>query len=228
MSNTPRWAPSVTTDNSPTVSWVDRMASKAKTPTAGRLLRGLALMLHYKEAGRLTTVHVPGTDNILADIASRPAKAPNLFVVPPPLSDNAFCTAFDSHFPLPNNLQWTLAVVPPWLRSNVCGTLRGSRLALLQWMGLSAANTGKRGRPTVASTIPHPAVHKRRRTSPIASLPLLSPCGKVSTASELLSMFNRLKRLSGTSLKELFWTDIQTPEKPLPPNNILTSPSPVC
>ena len=113
-------------DNTPTVSWVDRMASKAKKPTAGRLLCGLAIMFHYNEAGRLTTVHMPGTDNILADIASRPAKAQNLFAAPTPLSDNAFCTAFDSHFPLPDNLQLTLAVVPPWLRSNVCGALRGS------------------------------------------------------------------------------------------------------
>ncbi len=100
-------------DNTPTVSWVDRMASKAKTPTAARLLRGLALMLHYKEAGRLMTVHVPGTDNILADIASRPSKAQTLFVAPTPLSDTEFCTAFDSHFLLPDTVQWTLAVVPP-------------------------------------------------------------------------------------------------------------------
>ncbi len=152
-------------DNMPTVSWVDRMASKAKTPTAGRLLHRLALMLHYKEAGRLTTIHVPGTDNVLADIASRPAKAQTLFVAPTPISDNDFCTAFDSHFPLPDNLQWTLAVVPPWLRSNVCGTLRGCQLPLLQWMGPNAANTGKRGRLIVASTIVHPADYKWRRTS---------------------------------------------------------------
>ncbi len=34
-------------DNTPTVSWVEKMASKAKTPTPGWLLRGLAVMLHY-------------------------------------------------------------------------------------------------------------------------------------------------------------------------------------
>ncbi len=32
-------------DNSPTVGWVDRMASRSIFPTAGRLLRGLAYML---------------------------------------------------------------------------------------------------------------------------------------------------------------------------------------
>jgi hypothetical protein len=38
-------------DNTPTISWVEKMASKASTPTAGRLLRGLAFMLHCHHAG---------------------------------------------------------------------------------------------------------------------------------------------------------------------------------
>ncbi len=57
-------------DNTPTVSWIDKMASKAKGPTAGRLLRGLAVMLHCNRAGQLTTVHVKGDDNIMADVAN--------------------------------------------------------------------------------------------------------------------------------------------------------------
>ena len=48
------------------------------------------------------------------------------------------------------------------------------------------------------------------------------------TASEQLSRFIQLKNLSGTSPKELFWTDIRNPEKPLQPSNILTSLSPDC
>jgi hypothetical protein len=47
-------------DNSPTVSWIKKMASKSRSPMAGRLLRGLAFMLYCHHAGRLTTVHVPG------------------------------------------------------------------------------------------------------------------------------------------------------------------------
>jgi hypothetical protein len=66
-------------DNTPMVSWVDKMASKSKSPIAGRLLRGLAFMLYCAQAGRLTTVHVPGVENVMADIASRPSKAQQLF-----------------------------------------------------------------------------------------------------------------------------------------------------
>jgi hypothetical protein len=43
-------------NNTPTVSWIDKMASKATSPTAGHLLRGLAVMLYHAHASHLTTV----------------------------------------------------------------------------------------------------------------------------------------------------------------------------
>ena len=63
-------------DNTPTVSWVDKMASKSKSPIAGRLLRGLAFMLYCAQAGRLTTVHVPGVENVIAGHCFPPIKSP--------------------------------------------------------------------------------------------------------------------------------------------------------
>ncbi len=66
-------------NNSPTVSWIKKMASTSRSPMAGRLLRGLAFMLYCHHTGRLTTVHIPGKDNIMANIASRPSKAHALF-----------------------------------------------------------------------------------------------------------------------------------------------------
>ena len=112
-------------DNTPTVSWIDKMASKSKSPTAGRLLRGLAFMLYCAHAGRLTTVHVIGVDNVMADIASRPSKAQKLFRADSPLSDLEFCSSFDTTFPLLDNQVWSLATVPHWLRFNVFEMLRG-------------------------------------------------------------------------------------------------------
>ena len=89
--------------NTPTVSWIEKMASKSTSPTAARcLLGGLAFMLYCHHTGRLTTVHVPGKDNIVADIALRPSKANALFRAEHPvLSDHEFVSAFDSIFPLP-------------------------------------------------------------------------------------------------------------------------------
>jgi hypothetical protein len=99
-------------NDTPTVTWVEKMDSKSKTPTAGWLLRGLAFMLHCNHAGRLTTVHVPGTDNVMADIVSRPAKAQKLFHAPSALSDSKLCFAFNTTYPLPDQQLWTLLQQP--------------------------------------------------------------------------------------------------------------------
>ena len=211
-------------DNTPTVSWVEKMASKAKTPTVGWLLQGLAFMLHCQHAGQLTTVHVPGTDNVMVNIASRPSKAVALLHASSALSDTAFCSAFDTVFPLPDDQPWALAQTPWWVRSNIYETLRGKQLELPRWTGLNASGRGRHGnittRPTTTATMPTPTKLQRTNFSH-----LLLPCGKASTDWEVKSRFNLSKGLSGTSPKSLFWTDVQTPENPLRPNNPLTSPS---
>jgi hypothetical protein len=90
-------------DNTLTVSWINRMVSKSKSPTAGSLLRGLAIMLFANHAGWFTMIHVPGVDNVMADIVSRPTKAQKLFCANAPLSDTDFSLSFDTVFPLPDN-----------------------------------------------------------------------------------------------------------------------------
>ncbi len=208
-------------DNTPTVSWIDRMASKSNSPTAGRLLQGLANMLFANHAGRLTTTHVRRVENIMADIASRPTKAQKLFCADAPLSDTDFSLLFDTAFPLPNNQLWTLTDIPKWLKFNIFETLRGKQLALRQWMGPSTHATGKRGRCTLPYT-PAAMGCMLRWTS---SLHLLLPCGKANTALDLKSRFSRLKGLSGMSPKGLFWTEVQTHDKPLQPSKNSTCPS---
>jgi hypothetical protein len=72
-------------------------------------------MLHCYRAGWLTTVHVKGDDNVMADIASRPAKAQKLFCAATPLFDRDFLASFDTTFPLPDEQKWEFAEIPPWL-----------------------------------------------------------------------------------------------------------------
>jgi hypothetical protein len=212
-------------DNTPTVSWIDQMASKSKSPTAGHLLRGLAFMLYCCHAGRLTTVHVPGVENVLVDIASRPSKAQTLFCALSLLSNTNFLSSINTAFLLPNAQAWTLTIVLQWLKSNVFETLRGKQLEVQQWTGPSMNATGERGRRTAAS-FPKPTT-SGRALSRTNSSRLLLPCGKDSTVLELWSKFSQSKRLSGTSPKGLFWTDIPTPDVPPLPSNCLTSPLPV-
>jgi hypothetical protein len=214
-------------DNSPTVSWIEKFASKSRSPTAGRLLRGLAYMLYCHHAGRLTTVHVPGKDNTMADIASRPSKAHALFKSEQPvLSDHDFVSAFDTTFPLPEQQAWQLAMVPIKLKSNVFETLRGKQLELRQWTVLCANATGVRGR-IIADSSPSTsgAQTSLQTTSRICSSRLLLPCGKASTASEVESRFSLSKSRSEPLPKSMFWTDIATPERRLQPNIPSTCPS---
>ena len=61
---------SVFSDNQPTVSWVDQLASKSSVFT-GQLLRKLALRSKMKIASPLTPLHIPGNQNAMTDIPSR-------------------------------------------------------------------------------------------------------------------------------------------------------------
>ncbi len=210
-------------DNTPTVSWIEKMASKAKGPMAGRLLRGLAVMLHGNKAGRLTTVHVPGVDNVMADMASCPAKAQKMFRAASPLSDTNFCSLFDIAFPLPNNQAWTLAEVPPWLKLCVIETMHGKQLALQQWTGPSVTVTGERGWRTAGSTLKILPPDLQRAKQQTDCSRLLSPCGKASTASEIKPRFNQLSGLSGMLPKGSFWMDTRTHNKPPLDSTPLTS-----
>jgi hypothetical protein len=57
-------------NNTVTVSWIKKMAFKSASPILGCLLRGLTYMLYCYQAGRLTTVYLPGRFNIMANDAS--------------------------------------------------------------------------------------------------------------------------------------------------------------
>jgi hypothetical protein len=207
-------------DNTPTVSWIKKMASKSTTPTSGRLLQGLAFMLYCHRAGRLTTIYVPGPENVMADIASCPSKALTYFrATTPVLSDHDFLSSFNVAFPLPEQQAWTLAPVPEWVKSNVLETLRGKRLDLRLWMGPNVSGTGRRGRRIVASTRSTAADRSFHLvTSKTCSSPLLLPCEKVSTAAGVRSRFSQSQLLSGPLPKDTFWTDIATRAAPHQPS----------
>jgi len=201
-------------DNSPTVGWIDRMASRSMFPTAGRLLRGLAFMLHTCHTGQIITIHLPGEENVMADVASRPEKALAMFApTQTHLSDADFRSSFDVAFPLPDKQEWALATVPEWLKSNVFETLRGKQLTLQQWTGSRDKNTGKRGRGTAQCTT-RAAKENPLPMHAICSSPLLLPCGKASTASDVRSRFSQCPKLSAPSPKSTFWTDIETHDDP--------------
>ncbi len=185
-------------------------------------------MLYHAHAGRLTTVHVRGMENVMADIASRPSKAWKLFHSTCALTDLDFCSLFDTMFPLPGNQLWTLVVIPQWLKFNVSKTLRGKQLDLQQWMGPKENATGGREKRTATTIKTTRVPFSRHTSSPTGSSPLLLPCGKASMVRDIKSRFRPSKKPSSLSPKSLFWMDIPTLNAPCPPNTRLTSPFPNC
>jgi hypothetical protein len=57
-------------DNTPTVSWTNKL-SLSRLCVAGILTRALAMRIHANEASPLVSVSIAGTDNTMADAASR-------------------------------------------------------------------------------------------------------------------------------------------------------------
>ncbi len=150
----------------------------------------------------------------MADIASRPSKANAMFRSEGPvLSDPELISSFNTTFPLPNQQEWQLAMVPPWLKLNVFETLRGRRLDLQQWTGPSGTGTELRGSGIAGFSQAADKCQKGRPTmSRTCSSLLLSPCGKVSTTSAIRSKFSQLLLLSVLLPKNMFWTDMLTPD----------------
>ena len=91
-------------DNSPTVHWVERMASK-KSRVAMQLIRALALRLQLNKASPLTPLHISGVHNAMTDIPSRSfGSEPKWFCK----TDKDLRTLFDTLFPLPQQASWTV------------------------------------------------------------------------------------------------------------------------
>jgi hypothetical protein len=207
-------------DNMPTVSWIKKMVSKSSTPMAGRLLCRLAFMLYCHRSGHLTTIYVPGPQNIMADIASCPLKALTFFHATTPVpSDHDFLSSFNVAFPLSDHQAWGLAQVPHWLKSNIFETLCGKQLVLRLWMGPNGNGTGVRGHCIAASIrSTAKAHHSPHVTSKTCSSPLLLPCGKVSMALDVRARVSQSQLLSGPLPKDTFWTNIATRAAPHQPS----------
>jgi hypothetical protein len=154
-------------DNTPAVAWTRRMASRAASPVAHRLLRGLAMRQRTTRAAPPEIFHTEGERNVLADVASRViANQPNI-------SNAAFLAHFNHRFPLPQSPSWTRVTPDFDLCSNVISTLRGQRLELRRWMTDSVRKVGMTGDATHLQQTPtrtsRPSTNPDART---CSLPL--------------------------------------------------------
>ena len=100
-----RWAHiGVCSDNTPTVAWQRRWASK-RSKAANRLLRAMALRLRVNHASPLVTRHIAGDRNALGDIPSRSfGSVPEWHCE----TDEDLRSLMNARFPLPNQQSWSV------------------------------------------------------------------------------------------------------------------------
>ena len=116
-------------DNSPSVSWVDRLASKHSL-VGMSLIRALALWLKMTKSCPLTPVHVAGKRNRMADFASRSFGHPKSWHC---TSDSHFALTFNARFPLPNQNTWTIFRPSSEICMRVISLLRTELSSLDEW-----------------------------------------------------------------------------------------------
>ena len=119
-------------DNSPTVSWVDRLAARSSN-VAMQLLRTLALRLQLTRTSPLTSLHIPGHQNAITDIPSRSFGSVSKWKCD---SDDDLRSLFNATFPLPLQASWNVYRIAPALCMRVISTLRMRPFTTDEWRRL--------------------------------------------------------------------------------------------
>lgn len=140
-------------DNTSAVSWTSRMSS-SKSAIGQQLTRALALRMCANESSHLAPLSIAGSDNEMADLASRSFKHTGVqgnFA----LSDTAFLNKFNFDFPLQQDASWLLLRLHNKICSLVFTVLRGKTPPTGSWLRLkkSGCDIGLTGPTSVSSTI---------------------------------------------------------------------------
>jgi hypothetical protein len=212
-------------DNSPSVAWTTRMATRSASPISFRLLRGLAMRQRLTQSAPPAIFHVAGIQNILADVASRPMKgvASHFHLLensPSAMCPDGFLTLYNSHYPLPQAQSWTNVQPPLDLWSSVILTLRGQRLPLRQWTIKPDQRPGSTGQimPENAGSTPG-YVTTQKHPNKATSLPLPQGFALESSGTQSRLDTNLWKKRCVTWRKPCFWLDTTIQDVPTAPKS---------
>ena len=132
-------------DNSPTVHWVERLASR-HSYVAMQLIRALALRLRIRNTSPLTPLHIAGVQNAITDIPSRSfGSVPKWHCH----TDHDLLTLFNSMFPLPSQASWNVFQISSDISTRVISILRTKDFTMAEWNRLPkiGRNIGIAGKP---------------------------------------------------------------------------------
>jgi hypothetical protein len=133
-------------DNSPVVSWVQRMAYRSSL-VAEQLICVLALWFNLQWTCPITTLHIVGNQNQMTDIPSRSFGSKQQWHFK---TDEDLLTFFNSKFPLPTQNYWSVCQPTSAIATRVISVLRMMPFTLKDWRQLPAAgkSIGTTGKPT--------------------------------------------------------------------------------
>jgi hypothetical protein len=199
-------------DNSPSVSWVTRMAAK-KSRVAAQLVRALALRLNVKQSCPITPIHIPGIENALTDIPSRSfGSIPEWHCN----SHNDLLTLFNSKFPLPSQASWTVFQFDSGVITRVISALQMKGITLGEWQRLPTIgrHIGQIG-PSMSDLWDWTLMHRGYSTRPKCGSSPGSPpeSDKVSTAGASASRLEQSLALSRPLDRRSRWPVAPTQQK---------------
>jgi len=119
-------------DNSPSVSWIQRLASR-RSQVAMQLIRALALRLQLRKASPLTTLHIAGVHNQLTDVPSRSFGSNPAWAC---TTDTDFSHLYNSLFPLPDQSSWNVFRFSNAIVMKIISVLRTRPSTMDEWRRL--------------------------------------------------------------------------------------------
>ena len=170
-------------DNTSAVHWSKKFTARSKI--AGHLLRALALRQQLCGAAPFLVCSIPGSENDMADVASRFHSDRKLQARSPSLLQY-----FNTFFP--QETSWEEFHLPQKLTSRVMSSLRGKQLTLELWRRLPklGKNTGKNGVPTPSQSRSTPSSSPRTPSSETwSSQHSLQGSGRATTAKAVKSEY---------------------------------------
>jgi hypothetical protein len=208
-------------DNSSTVGWNTRMASRATHKAPERFLRWQAMRQRWNRRGPADVSHVAGTTNLFGDFPSRSYEEGFT-------NDSAFLTEFARRHPLPPQLGcWRLVQPPAEIVSAAFSVLRNN-LDTSTHPGTRTGDGGLGLPTTLANTLfslkckDKPSIWNEAT----CSWPLLSPSGEVSTTMAATFQARRSRKRFAGAPGVWSATDLQTLDAQIRGNTISTNASP--
>ena len=207
-------------DNTPSVSWTNKMASK-RSNIAGHLLFALAMRQRLCRASPLCTLHIAGIINDMADIPSRSFgyKAEWNFQ-----HDADFLNYFESSFPLPNQRSWKLFQPSSGVTTRIVAALQMKAIPMVEWQKLPphGKSIGTNGSSSFALLTSTPMSGPTLRTNASTDLQQCSP-GKFELEAWVKAKLSKLTvsaKGSRPLTRPFPWLRDETPSKSRGPTNL--------